>query len=381
MSSDRDNREPGNASAREEVYSYSDVDAQMGEFARQVELNERILQRLQQYELMLLEAASLPALLDVLLVATSRQFNLLSVGLTLHDPEDNIRNLLPAKFDIGDAFSLVHDSFDMQQLYGATPEVEMVAADDPRAISAVDEAENAETVLLLPLVRDGLLVGSFHWISTLDASAFETAMENEYPTHLAAIVSICVDNCINAERLSQLSLLDPLTRLSNERAFHMELRKEIARAHRSQKSLTLLFIEVDDFADIADNYGHLSADFSLKSVAQHIARMLRRTDLLARCDTARFALLLPACSEAKGHEIAERMRSDTEFMEIDDGRGANLFASLSIGLTSWNPQNYPAVNMEQLAGQIQSTASQGLQRAAAGGGNRVAVARLTTMLV
>ena len=137
-------------------------------------------------------------------------------------------------------------------------------------------------------------------------------------------ISICVDNCLNAERLSQLSLLDALTRLSNERAFHMELRKEIARAHRSQKSLTLLFIEVDDFADIADNYGHLSADYTLKAVANHISRMLRRTDLLARSDTARFALLLPACSEAKGHEIAERMRSDTEFMEIDDGSGANL---------------------------------------------------------
>jgi len=109
--------------------------------------------------------------------------------------------------------------------------------------------------------------------------------------------------------------------------------------------------------------------------------MLRRTDLIARLDGARFALLLPACSESKGQEIAERMRSDTEFMEIDDGRGANLFASLSIGLTTWNPQNYPAINMEQLAGQVKSTALQGLRRAAEAGGNRVTVSRLTAMLV
>ena len=55
--------------------SYSDVDSQMGEFARNVEVNERLLQRLQQYELMLLDAASLPAVLDVLLLATREHFD------------------------------------------------------------------------------------------------------------------------------------------------------------------------------------------------------------------------------------------------------------------------------------------------------------------
>ena len=74
------------------------------------------------------------------------------------------------------------------------------------------------------------------------------------------------------------------------------------------------------------------------------------------------------------------MRSDTEFMEIDDGRGANLFASVSIGLTCWAPQNYPAINMEQLAEQLKSNALQALQRSLQNGGNQVSLVRLAAVL-
>ncbi|MEP5763225.1 MAG: GGDEF domain-containing protein [Halieaceae bacterium] len=380
MGAEDDNTRLASHASSPEGVAYSDVDSQMGDFVRTVELNERILHRLQQYELMLLDAASLPALLDVLLYETGRHFTLSGISLSLYDPEGAIADLIPNELDYSMSLTLEADSFDMQQLYGARPEVELIASEDPRALRAIANVDTGQSAILLPLVRDGILVGSFHWVSEA-ADAFSSDVERDFMHHLASIIAICLENCLNAERLSRLSLLDPLTRLCNKRAFEMELRKEVSRAHRSNKSLTLMMMEVDAFKEIADNYGHLSGDFTLKEVATHVARMLRSTDLIARLDGARFALLLPACSESKGLEIAERMRSDTEFMEIDDGRGANLFASLSIGLTIWSPQNYPAINMEQLAGQIKATALQGLRKAVEGGGNRVAVARLTAMLV
>lgn len=70
MGSKDDGDDQGATGHSTEVLAYSDVDAQMEEFARSVELNERILHGLQRYELMLLEAANLPALLDVLVLAT-----------------------------------------------------------------------------------------------------------------------------------------------------------------------------------------------------------------------------------------------------------------------------------------------------------------------
>ena len=383
MDSEENIKKLDNSGANSEVISYSDVDSQMGEFARKVELNERILHRLQQYELMLLDASSMPALLDVLLSTTPAHFGLEGATLRLHDPDGAIARLMPDNISYVSLLSLERDSFDMQRLYGAIPEVELASSNDPRTAQInLDHVESkvALGAVMLPLVRDGILVGSYHW-GTPDPDIFSSPVEMDFINHLAAIIAICLENCVNAERLSGLSLLDPLTRLSNKRAFEMELRKEISRAQRNRKPLTVLFIEVDEYKDIAHNYGHLAGDFTLKSLAMHIGSMLRQTDHLAHCDGPLFALLLPACTESKGQEIAERIRSDTEFMEIDDGRGANLFASLSTGLVSWNPLNYPAINMEQLAGQILVAGHKGLQRAIDGGGNRISVARLTTLLI
>lgn len=373
-------REPEKSGTSREGIAYRDVDSQMVEFERTVEFNERILQRLQHYELMLLDSATLAAMLDVLLYATPTHFGLNGVSLTLYDPDGGIAKLVPEDSEFGFDFALERDNFDMQQLYGARPEVEYIASDDPRALRAIANVDSGQTALMLPLLRDGVVVGSFHWVSE-EANAFATEIEKEFLNHLAAIIALCLQNCINAERLTRLSLLDPLTRLSNHRAFEMELRKELSRAHRNQKPLTLLLIEVDDFKGITDKYGHLSGDFALKCIARHISGMLRSTDHIARVGGSRFALLLPSCVESKGQEIAERMRSETEFMEINDGRNAHLFASLSIGLTGWVPQNYPAINMEQLACQLNAVALQALEKSSDGGGNRVSVSRLTAMLV
>jgi diguanylate cyclase (GGDEF)-like protein len=379
MSEIRDKRDRGSKISPRDSIAYSDVDSQMGEFARTVELNERILQRLQGYELMLLEASSLPALLDVLLRTTAGHFGLSGVSLSLYDPVAEIEDLLSGEIDFELGLVLESDSFNMQQLYGARPQVETLVSDDPRALRAIANTEVGQCAILLPLVRDGLLVGSFHWVAE-EADAFGTDVELEFLNHLASIIAICLENCINAERLSSLSLLDPLTRLSNRRAFDMELRKELSRAQRSQKPLTLMVMEVDNFDEISGHYGHLSGDFTLKAIGAQVARMLRNTDYLARISGSRFALLLPGCPEARALEIAERIRSDTEFMEIDDGRGANLFASLSIGVTSWTPQNYPAINMEQLAEQLKTNGVQALDRSHGDGGNRVSVSRLAAML-
>lgn len=363
-----------------EVITYSDVDSQMEDFARSVALNERLLMKLQEYELMLLDASSLPAMLDTLLISALSHFGLDQIRLVLYDPQDTVTELMLPDLDYGDRLQFVHDTFDIQQLYGATPRAEILASGDPRVEKALPDGEHSESLVLLPLVREGQLVGSLHW-GGLDASALTSQAEMDYIVHLSAVITICYENCVNAERLSQLSLLDPLTRLSNERAFAMELRKEISRAQRNQKPLTLVLLRVDDFADINGNYGHLSGDFALKAISNLISTMLRDTDLVARCGIDLFAALLPACPEIKGQEIGEKLRSEAEFMEIDDRRGANLFANLSVGLTSWNPQTYPAVNMEQLANQMRNGARQALERAREKGGNRVVVTRLTTMIV
>ena len=92
-------------------------------------------------------------------------------------------------------------------------------------------------------------------------------------------------------------------------------------------------------------------------------------------------MLLPGCSEFKAADVAERMRADVEQFTVDDGRGAAIEVSLSIGVTTWEPQQYPAIDMPALAEQMQSVASKGLQTAKSAGGNQVSVARLSVPLL
>ena len=75
------------------------------------------------------------------------------------------------------------------------------------------------------------------------------------------------------------------------------------------------------------------------------------------------------------------MRRDVEDFSIDDGRGAVLQVCLSIGAVTWEPQQYPAVDMPRLARQMEAAAQSGLETAKSRGGNCVAQARLSTMMV
>jgi GGDEF domain-containing protein len=80
-------------------------------------------------------------------------------------------------------------------------------------------------------------------------------------------------------------------------------------------------------------------------------------------------------------EIAERMRRDIEDFAIDDGRGAVLQVTMSIGLVTWEPNQYPAIDMPQLARQMQSVGKKALETALSKGGNQVAQSRLSTLMV
>ncbi len=102
---------------------------------------------------------------------------------------------------------------------------------------------------------------------------------------------------------------------------------------------------------------------------------------MARLSRSKFALLIPASGEVRGEEIAERMRGDIEGFAIDDGRGAVLQVTVSIGLVSWETQHYPAVDLPQLARQMENAANKALVSSQAKGGNTVSISRLSTLLV
>ncbi|MEZ5464635.1 MAG: GGDEF domain-containing protein [Lysobacteraceae bacterium] len=133
----------------------------------------------------------------------------------------------------------------------------------------------------------------------------------------------------------QLATQDALTGLPNRRHFAETMERELARARRHHRALTLALIDLDHFKRINDDLGHLAGDQVLRRFGALLREQVRADDLPARIGGEEFALLMPESDLAAAQESAERIRqtvADSSF----EGGGKALPLTISIGLASWN---------------------------------------------
>ena len=136
------------------------------------------------------------------------------------------------------------------------------------------------------------------------------------------------------EKAERSSTFDNLTSLLNRNAFDETLKREVSRAKRHDSSLTLLFLDLDDFKIVNDTLGHMAGDEVLKKVAQLIMMEKRSEDIASRYGGEEIALLLPETSKADGWLIGERIRKMVEKIQIPyDGKNINI--TLSGGIASF----------------------------------------------
>ena len=343
-------------------------------------VNRYLYQQCQQFINMMLEAGDLDALLEVLLSSMPRHFAFRVAELWLLDSEDTLVALISGAERWGKSLQLLSDVFPMQELYDLEPDVEVFDATDARMFEVLKSEQGIEYALLMPLMDVGRLIGSLHlgWQHEFyELGAYEDGLL----AHLCAVMSRCLMNMVEQQQISRLTLIDPLTQIGNLRGFERDIAREIARAQRSESPCTVLMLEIDDFEDLAEHYGSRRAQFVVKKVAERLSSTLRATDMLARLDRPRFAVLIPGSGEMLAREIAERMRADIERFAIDDARGAVLQVSISVGLVTWEPRQYPAVDMPQLARQMESVGVGALEKAVSDGGNTVSISRLSTLIL
>lgn len=129
------------------------------------------------------------------------------------------------------------------------------------------------------------------------------------------------------------SRIDALTGLYNRIEFDEMLQREVARAHRHSRTLTLALIDLDHFKQVNDTHGHAVGDDVLRRVAAELEKLVRKTDTVFRHGGEEFAVLLPETPEDAALIVIERVREHFANKEIVEKLGTITF---SCGVAAWD---------------------------------------------
>jgi diguanylate cyclase (GGDEF)-like protein len=146
--------------------------------------------------------------------------------------------------------------------------------------------------------------------------------------------AIALDNALHVQRAEALSVTDDLTSLYNSRYLTQVLRREVKRASRSGRPLSLLFLDLDGFKSINDTHGHLFGSRALVEAALVIRSSARETDVVARFGGDEFALVLPDTGVEGARAVGERVRERIASHAFLRGDGLSIHLTASVGIAS-----------------------------------------------
>ena len=145
-------------------------------------------------------------------------------------------------------------------------------------------------------------------------------------------------------RLAHLAMVDELTDLPNRRAFFAQAAKEISRVQRNQSPLSLLMLDLDEFKNINDTFGHLAGDLVLESFAKVLRDQIRNSDLAARMGGEEFSILLPDTDSENAVISAERIRQAIEQADIQvNSQPVRLTVSIGVATYDQNSSDLESI--------------------------------------
>jgi len=166
------------------------------------------------------------------------------------------------------------------------------------------------------------------------------------------------------ENLRIMAMTDPLTGISNRRHFMDQISEEFERTIRYGTPFSLMLIDIDNLKEVNDTYGHEAGDEVLRSFAKYCLTRLRSIDRFARFGGDEFIVLLVHTGREKAKEIAVRLISGIEALEIQAEK-ESIQITVSIGLTT--------ITKDSTIEGLIKCADKALYEAKNGGRNQVAI--------
>jgi diguanylate cyclase (GGDEF)-like protein/putative nucleotidyltransferase with HDIG domain len=208
-------------------------------------------------------------------------------------------------------------------LVNARPSADYEAAGQPADRTSLHSA------LVCPLLFNERFIGTisvYHTVPSVYTDDHRRLLDR-----ISEQAAAVIYNSIVFEQTQEDSLTDPLTGLPNTRFMFMHLTRELARAERLKSEVSLLVMDLDNFKDINDTYGHHVGDRALRDIAGVLRTAIRPYDICVRYAGDEFIVVLSGC----GGEEAERKRLElqraVDGLQFEARPGKMLPLAISVG--------------------------------------------------
>jgi len=191
-----------------------------------------------------------------------------------------------------------------------------------------------KSMAALPLFRGDVLIGALSVYSNeLETYSDDHVRMLETVTRLA---SGALANAINHAKTESSALTDPLTGLPNPRCMALRFEQEAARARRTNRPFQVVMLDLDDFKQVNDTFGHKIGDKMLREVARIIQEQLREYDFLARYAGDEFVAIVQEVEDSQVDELRLRIESAVSSFSMHVRGDQRARVGISVGTATFD---------------------------------------------
>lgn len=190
------------------------------------------------------------------------------------------------------------------------------------------------SLMLTPLIVEGELLGVLA-VGSLRPMAFSDD-HLRVLTVLASQASVAIANAIIYRRTEELATTDSMTGLYNYRYLLSRLDDELRKARARELQVSVIYVDIDNFKDYNDTYGHQTGDVILKKFAESLKKYVRESDVAARYGGDEFVIILPGTGYVEACVVARRLQEGIASHEfVVDEVPVHVRLTVSVGVASY----------------------------------------------